>query len=280
MSFFIHDRNHFFLSDAAIFGIDKIGVELGKSWYPDHFYAYAFTPIDTTFINEKNDQCVSAKEIEGVNILECWERYIDSTLNCTLPWRTNEFPPKKSLCSHKWEYNDYLANCHKYSEPHALRNIAKCNPGCKRYEYTTKLFRKAALRDLDKNTSNMLMLDFFLLQHHIPVREHVHDYDALNLVSDFGGWLGLLLGYSILGFYDTLLFIIGNVKKTMTRKRQMTTTPNETTGQKPGEMIKTSKAIQVELCQEDNITGMQAMENKIHIEDKVTLIICIREMFN
>ena len=101
------------------------------------------------------------------------------------------------------------------------------------------------------------MLNFFLLQHHIPVREHVYAYDVLNLVSDLGGWLGLLLGYSILGFYDTLVVILGNVKKTITRKRQITTTVKLTTIPKCDELVKTSKAIQVEPYQGDYIVVME-----------------------
>ena len=260
-SLFIHDRNHLVLSDVVIYGNEQIAVDIDRSIH----YQYAITPTETTFISQENDQCLTVKEIEEVNTRECLEIHIDSLLNCTLPWRSKKTPQGKPLCSHAWEYDQYLANSFKFLDPNSLKNIAKCYPGCNRYEYSLKLQRKTALRDLD-NYKDTVEFDFFYDQYEIQVREHVYAYDSLNLVSDFGGWLGLLLGYSILGFYETLVFILGNAKKTLTRKRQLTknTTPNS------NEMTKTSKAIQVEPCQNDNISDMPAVEKRIHIEYKVT----------
>ena len=37
-----------------------------------------------------------------------------------------------------------------------------------------------------------------------PVKTQFYIYSTSNLIADFGGYLGLLLGYSLLGFYDTL----------------------------------------------------------------------------
>ena len=186
--------------------------------------------------------------------------HIDSLLNCTLPWRSKRYLHKKPLCSQAREYDQYLFNRFNYRDPDSLKNIAKCYPRCIRYQYTIKLFLKeigltsAGITNyvgktwgFDVNTSNLVQFEFFYGHYEMQVREHVYDYTFLNLVSDFGGWLGLLLGYSILGFYDTLVLILGNVKKTMTQKRHLATTPNKTTYQKPDEMIKTSKAIQVDI---------------------------------
>ena len=238
---FIHDRNHLVLSDADIYGSEQIDVDIDRSIY----YKYAITQTETIFISQENDKCLTAKEIEEVNTLECLEINIDSLLNCTIPWRSKKNPKEKPLCSHAWEYDQYLANSLKYMDPDSLNNIAKCNPGCNRYEYSTKLTRKGSFTDLDEDTSKIVLFEFFYNQYEVQVREHVWAYDHLNLISDIGGWLGLLLGYSILGFYDTLKYILGDVKKKLTQKRHLakTTTPNS------NEMTKTSKAIQVEPCQ-------------------------------
>ena len=268
----IHDGNHFVHSDARIYGSDKFVVDLHKVFYPDHYYTYAVTPTETTFISEENDQCLTAKEIEEVNTRECLEIHIDSLLNCTLPWRSKKTPQEMPLCSHAWEYDQYRANSFKFRDPYALKNIAKCYPGCNRYEYSLKLQRKTALRDLD-NYKDTVEFDFFYDQYEIQVREHVYAYDSLNLVSDFGGWLGLLLGYSILGFYDSLTSILNHVKKKLTHKRQLARRTE------PEEKANPSKAILVEPCQDDNILDMPAVEKRIHIEYKVTLISEIREIF-
>ena len=248
----IHDRNHLVLSDASTYGSDRFSADFDKSAYPDHFYKYAVTPIETTFINEKNDQCLTAKEIAEVNTFECLERHIDSFLNCTLPWRSKQVPQDMPFCSDAWEYDLYVTYSVKYMDPDSMKNIAKCYPGCNRYEYSLKLQGKVALRDLDKD-KDTVEFDFYYNQYEIQVREHAYAYDSLNLISDLGGWLGLLLGYSILGFYDTLVFILSNVKMKFNRKRQLA----ETTPPNSDEMTKTSKAIQVELLHDDNISDFR-----------------------
>ena len=37
------------------------------------------------------------------------------------------------------------------------------------------------------------------------MKEQFYIYGIDNLIADFGGYLGLLLGYSLLGFYDNLV---------------------------------------------------------------------------
>ena len=36
----------------------------------------------------------------------------------------------------------------------------------------------------------------------VHIREEIFNYDELDLIADFGGIMGLLLGASILSFYD------------------------------------------------------------------------------
>ena len=161
-------------------------------------------------------------------MMECLEMHKDSLLNCTLPWRSERDHHKKPLCSHAREYDQYLDIIFKYMDPDSLTNGAKCYPRCIRYEYTTKLFWKerGGIFGFDGNTSNLVQIQFFYGHYEMQVRKHVYDYDELNLVSDFGGWLGILLGYSILGFYDTLVIILVNVKNSMARKGQFAMTAN------------------------------------------------------
>ena len=65
------------------------------------------------------------------------------------------------------------------------------------------------------------MLRFYYNQWEVLVRDHVYDYDELNLVADFGGWLGILLGYSLLGFYDTFEYVAVNLKRKLNTKSQL-----------------------------------------------------------
>ena len=82
-----------------------------------------------------------------------------------------------------------------------IENVAKCMPGCKRVEYTAKLFNTAP----EPALTDQWELSIFFAKDKFPVKEQFYIYDTPNLIADFGGYLGLLLGYSLLGFYDTLM---------------------------------------------------------------------------
>ena len=218
----IHDLNNIVFANTKIYGSDELSLEINA--LSAGFYRYEVVPTETTFIAQENDPCISAKDLEQEKVFHCLEGYKDSLLNCTLPWRHKNSAKQLPLCSHPGEYDKFVATLRGHKDPDSIKNDAKCRPTCTRYAYSTRLYEKRGLK-----RSDSVVISFFYNQYEVPVREHVWDYDWVNLVSDFGGWLGILLGYSILGFYDTLGFVLGNVKKTMTRGRQLTTTARETT---------------------------------------------------
>ena len=209
----LHDRNHFIPSNLRIFGSDIVDMSLGKGIN----YSYAIYPTKTTFIDMENEHCLSAKEIEDQNLWQCLEGYLDSTMNCSLPWRPKKMSQNLPLCSHPQEYDQYYENMAHLiqSGPTSIMNITKCTPGCTRYDYSTKLYKQWSNEEVTWGT---LEIDLFYHQHEVPVREHVYAYDLGNLVSDFGGYLGLLLGYSILAFYDTLMLILRYMQKVFAKR--------------------------------------------------------------
>ena len=238
---FIHDRNNLIIASSKIYGSDRLKFDFNTLL--TNFYEYEVIATETTFIDQENDPCIAEEDSEKENVFQCLEKYKDSLFNCMLPWRYEKVEEGLPLCSHPEEFDQWETTFSKYyTNPHSIEKEAKCSPTCRRFAYSTKLYQQARLTQL----SDSVKLSFFYNQYEVPVREHVWAYDWVNLVSDFGGWLGILLGYSILGFYNTFLLFLGNVKNTMTRKRQLSTTRNQTASPKPVETIKTSIAIQVE----------------------------------
>ena len=55
------------------------------------------------------------------------------------------------------------------------------------------------------------VFECFFGKDRFPIREQYSTYDFQNLLADFGGYLGLLLGYSLLGFYDIVTELIEQV---------------------------------------------------------------------
>ena len=209
----IHDRNHLIVTNSRVYGSEIIDIQFGKAWSPNRNH-YAIFPTENIFIDEDKERCLSSREMEDENIPECLDDFLDSRLNCTLPWRSKNSSQDLPLCSHPWEYDRYIQNFNRRpSDPVSMRNIAKCSPGCSRYAYSTKVYKQW----VDKSEPGVLELKFFYHQFEVPVREHVYAYDRWNLISDIGGYLGLLLGYSILAFYDTLILILRFMRKLLAK---------------------------------------------------------------
>ena len=47
----------------------------------------------------------------------------------------------------------------------------------------------------------------------VHTREQFYVYGIHDFISDAGGWLGLLTGYSILGFYDTFSMVFSQISR-------------------------------------------------------------------
>ena len=85
---------------------------------------------------------------------------------------------------------------------------AKCTPGCRRVEYSAKLQGSGKTKFTEE-----VELSFYFAKDKFLVKEQFFIYDTANLLADLGGYLGLLLGYSMLGFFDPLMDLIEYVRR-------------------------------------------------------------------
>ena len=64
----VHDRYHFVLANARVYGSDIIDIQFGKEWDPNRISFEVF-PIQTTYIDEENSHCLTPREIADDSIL-------------------------------------------------------------------------------------------------------------------------------------------------------------------------------------------------------------------
>ena len=84
-------------------------------------------------------------------------------------------------------------------EEHELYEETGCMAKCRRKEWTiSKIFNDKSDK---KNESEIAMYMFYANGRYRMGRQY-YTYDFNSYVSDFGGYLGLLLGYSIVSFFD------------------------------------------------------------------------------
>ena len=175
--------------------------------------SYEVTSTEVTFLDRDKEHCVNEEDENNngkVDIWICLENFIASQMNCTLPWLFKNGTMELPLCSKPDEYLTYLAAYEYliYFDTDYITKTLNCTPSCKRVEYAIKPFKGAPQHNLDKNA---WVFEIFFGKDRFPIREQYYTYDFQNLLADFGGYLGLLLGYSLLGFYDMLAVLIERI---------------------------------------------------------------------
>ena len=119
-------------------------------------------------------------------------------LRSRMPWQPTN--ASKILCSKHTELeknlqiwdNIYDMNEHKFQEE------TGCIAPCTRQEFQTKKIYE----HIQDSTDDILHVEMFYANTKHQVREQYYNYDWIDLFSDFGGYMGLLLGASMLTFYD------------------------------------------------------------------------------
>ena len=163
---------------------------------------YYVDPIEVNHVDQENEPC-NSEEDDVKDLWQCLTDHLYSKLNCTLPWVAEKENENSILCSAPEEYDLYQATMIDGMNQNSeyIEKVAKCIPGCNRTEYSAKLVYNGH----DPTISDQWKLTFNFAKDRFPVKEQFYIYGINNLIADFGGYLGLLLGYSLLGFYDNLV---------------------------------------------------------------------------
>ena len=89
-----------------------------------------------------------------------------------------------------------------------INRVGGCTPKCLRDEYSVRHFQTSACTTMCEDDPDSWTVELFFGKDRFHLRQQYYTYDFPNLLADFGGYLGLLLGSSIMGFYDTLVDLV------------------------------------------------------------------------
>ena len=128
----------------------------------------------------------------------CIVKNLEENHNCTVPLlmasKTKEFCPREQL----GEINAANNIIQDLSEAD-LANLTGCLPSCNRDEIYLK--DSPNVRNWPRRDNPTMSLKFLYHDGSFDVREEYLVYDISSLMADVGGYLGLLVGQSILGIY-------------------------------------------------------------------------------
>lgn len=151
-----------------------------------------------------------SKECHFQNLTQnqCQVNMATQHLNCILPW-LNQTNSTKRVCSTKEDLKSFLEmkfeNCTQRCRQIQWRAVTN-------YEARNLVNHKeAAMRRYNDTYS----VTFVINQKEVKIIKEVYLYDFYNFIADFGGYLGLLLGGSILTVFDG----ITNISKYLWQNR-------------------------------------------------------------
>ena len=181
----------------TVTGIENVyEIEMSKRQFLDRTERPCFT--------DEGDESFS------LSIKDCFEKFVEKSLKCRLPWRKKETHGEKLA---KCERQGILKEVKDvYSEFRTLTDKqftvkTGCKPRCSALFYNTKLINSLqnsfVVEKADARAPNV-HLQFFFTNPEVKIEREFWAYDENSFLAEMGGFLGLLLGFSFLSLYELL----------------------------------------------------------------------------
>ena len=159
--------------------------------------------IDTININKSNYTC---DKHNSKRFMHCLEKYYSRKLGCMLPWLLNTKLKydRMNICEGKEKFKQFkniAMNILKPEESNELTNERCFIPDCEQRSWKMK---NQITTDEEINGELITGFSFEWFEpSKVLIREEVELYTLVNFFAEVGGYLGLLLGESLLSYIIT-----------------------------------------------------------------------------
>ena len=186
----------------------KFTIKIASS-APSTYYKYV--KIDRThmrYLDNPNDRCTN----EGTDMTSCIAEYIANKIGCSVKIQGIEshmFQPCKN--GTEWEA---FVNVSQQLEQAGATDVYKmtgCLSACEKYKYDSSL-ENWSEGPSHSNRYNQLLLIFTIYERSYIEEEQYVIYDENSFLADIGGFLGLVLGSSLLNLFDEVVGLLGGLK--------------------------------------------------------------------
>ena len=134
----------------------------------------------------------------------CINELIMSKLKCQLPWMNQTWATnKRRMCNMTKDLDNYFDVINSIHTEEFEKDVAKFGcliPNCQTVTWSIISRDNYVTFSKGQNISKILIQ--FLKTDCMKTTRHILMYGFSNFVADFGGYLGLLLGASLLSIYD------------------------------------------------------------------------------
>ena len=171
--------------------------------------AYSVKVHKRVSLNRKSHRC---SDEEGRTYQACHRDYMEKKMDCRLPWFKGGRPLRP--CDQPQDlhtYREITAALLKLNQVELLAEVA-CVIPCTEYGYTISKEMEKMFYYEDRAIRSHQYV-FTIDDSQVEVIRERWIYTIDNLVADIGGYLGLLLGSSILNIYEQAVFLLRKLYK-------------------------------------------------------------------
>jgi hypothetical protein len=202
---FLHNKEDIVLpTHTGLYGSTFQKIRMKEYQDIKHGY-YQYIEIKKTGVknlDQSNYRCESSRE--GIGAKECTHKYIDTRLGCSLPWSKQNYSVLPT-CDEPWQYNKLFSIYEETSsmDENEIYETTGCLSSCEKNEYQMR--PQSEITPKSKYPPNQFKMKIILTSGRYIEKKQYLIYDNSSLIADIGGYLGLLLGYSILSLYNVMV---------------------------------------------------------------------------
>ncbi len=136
-----------------------------------------------------------------MDINECVQLHIGDQIGCQLPWMTQFNDSMLPACQSESQYKKYLTRFAQLTSltENSVAKMTGCKPKCNRFEYVGEVI---TMGNWPNTSFDSLAGYYYYPSGKYTQKTYYYVYTWGTMLADVGGYLGLLLGHSLLGFYD------------------------------------------------------------------------------
>ena len=161
---------------------------------------------DNLNINKSNYTC---NNFAPNGFMHCMENYYSQKLGCVLPWTLihgeNNNNNNMNICKGKdkyWEFKNISMNILEPEENEELKEEGCFVPNCQQRSWSIRFKEKFDMKKVTNDKENYASGFMYDMPQETKtlVRKEVRLYTAINFFAEVGGYLGLLLGESLISY--------------------------------------------------------------------------------
>ena len=200
---------------VSIFGSKVIDIPY---IYEDISHTIGLQKSHIKALNQPSEPCSDINE-RSSNTSFCIANFIQDKIGCSIKIHGSGLN-KHPSCTKRSQIEDLLdiLELLKYADAKAIENITGCLASCEKNEYKILFNRKIPSRSSQYyyctggNSTCYMSLTLQINEMSHEEKKQYVVYDINSFIADVGGFMGLLLGFSILSLYDELANLLRRYK--------------------------------------------------------------------